>query len=168
MSYMHNCKYLEIRFWIFNSLYLKNAWSSLCAFLHNSIVIQDHSVDRLFNVYSLFHKVLSWCHKQSCRIGGWGWWGANKWMTPPIQKILYGQVALIQTIFSSTSHNVAASMPDLTSQSCDDSLPVVCLAEQGGAIYRPPKHLLTPDRPVNEAPVKIDHWTFGNGICMNC
>ena len=36
-------------FEIFNSLYLRNAWSSLCAFLHQSIVIQDHSVDGLFN-----------------------------------------------------------------------------------------------------------------------
>ena len=51
------------------------------------------------------------------------------------------------------SQNVAASMPSLTSQSCSDSLPAVCLAGQVGAIYRPYKHPWTLDRPVNEASV---------------
>ena len=55
------------------------------------------------------------------------------------------------------SQNVATSMPSLTSQSCSsDSLLAVCLAGQVGAIYRPPKHPWTPDRPVNEASVKAD------------
>ena len=35
-----------------------------------------------------------------------------------------------------TSQNVATSMLSLTSQSCSDSLPAVCLAGQVGAIYR--------------------------------
>ena len=55
-----------------------------------------------------------------------------------------------------TSQNVAKSMPSLTSQSCSDSLPAVCLAGKVGAIYRPPEHPWTPDRPVNEASVKAD------------
>ena len=55
-----------------------------------------------------------------------------------------------------TSQNVATSMPSLTSQSCGDSLPSVCLAGQVGAIYRPPEHSWMPGRPVNEAPVKAD------------
>ena len=55
-----------------------------------------------------------------------------------------------------TSQNVATSMPSLTSQSCSDSLPSVCLAGKVGAIHRPPEHLWTPDRPVNEASVKAD------------
>ena len=54
------------------------------------------------------------------------------------------------------SQNVATSMPNLTSQSCGDSLPAVCLAGQVGAIYRPPEHLWTPDKPMNEASVKVD------------
>ena len=54
------------------------------------------------------------------------------------------------------SQNVATSMPSLTSQSCSDSLPAVCLARQVGAIYRRPEHPQTPDRPVNEASVKAD------------
>ena len=54
------------------------------------------------------------------------------------------------------SQNVATSMPSLTSQSCSDSLPAVCLAGQVGAIYRPPGHPWMPDRPVNEASVKAD------------
>ena len=32
------------------------------------------------------------------------------------------------------AHNVATSIPSLTSQSCGDSLPTVCLARQIGAI----------------------------------
>ena len=47
------------------------------------------------------------------------------------------------------AQNVARSMPSLISQSCGDSLLAVCLAGQVGAIYRPPEHLCTPDRPVN-------------------
>ena len=54
------------------------------------------------------------------------------------------------------SQNVATSMPSLTSQSCGNSLLAVCLAGQVGAIYRPPKHLWMPDRPVNKASVKVD------------
>ena len=49
-----------------------------------------------------------------------------------------------------TSQNVATLMPSFTSQSCSDSLPAVCLAGQVGAIYRPPKHLWMPNRPMNE------------------
>ena len=55
------------------------------------------------------------------------------------------------------SENVATLMPSLTSQTCGDSLPAVCLAGQVGAIYRPTKHPWTPDRPVDEASVKVDH-----------
>ena len=55
------------------------------------------------------------------------------------------------------SQNVATTMPNLTSQSCGDSLPSVCLAGQVEAINRPPEHPCTPDRPVNEASVKADH-----------
>ena len=54
------------------------------------------------------------------------------------------------------SQDVATLMPSLTSQSCSDSLPAVCLAGQVGAIYRPPEHPWTPDRPANEASVKAD------------
>ena len=55
------------------------------------------------------------------------------------------------------SQNVATTMPSLTSQSCDDSLPALCLAKQVGAIYRPPIYSWMPDRPMNEASVKVDH-----------
>ena len=67
-------------------------------------------------------------------------------------------MASIQAVFSFTHlKNVATSIPSLTSQSCSDSLPAVCLAGQVGAIYRPPEHPWMPDRPVNEASVKADH-----------
>ena len=66
------------------------------------------------------------------------------------------------------SQNEATSMPSLTSQSCSDSLPAVCLTGQVGAIYRPPKHPWMPDRSVNEASLKVDRWTFFNGVTMNC
>ena len=68
-------------------------------------------------------------------------------------KILYGQMAGCFRLHM--SQNVATSMPSLTSQSYGDSLPAVCLAGQVGAIYRPPEHPM-PDRPVNEASVKVD------------
>ena len=54
------------------------------------------------------------------------------------------------------SRNVATLMPSLSSQSCGDSLLAVCLAGEVGPIYRQPKHRWTPDRPVNEASVKVD------------
>ena len=52
------------------------------------------------------------------------------------------------------SQNVDTLMPSLTS----NFLPTFCLAGQVGAIYRPhaPEHLWMPDRPVNEASVKVD------------
>ena len=56
-----------------------------------------------------------------------------------------------------TSQNVATLMLSLTSQSCGDSLPSVCLAGKAEAINRPPEHPWMPDRPVNEASVKADH-----------
>ena len=54
------------------------------------------------------------------------------------------------------SQNVATLMPSITSQSYSESLPAVCLAGQVGAIYRPPEHPWTPDRPMNETTVKAD------------
>ena len=56
-----------------------------------------------------------------------------------------------------TSQNVATSMPSLTSQSCGGSLLAVCLARPVRAIYMPSKHPWMPDRPVNEASVKVEH-----------
>ena len=61
------------------------------------------------------------------------------------------------------SQNVATLMPSLTSQSCSDSLPAACLARQVGTIHRPPEHPWMPDRSVNEASVKADCRSFGNG-----
>ena len=55
-----------------------------------------------------------------------------------------------------TSQNVATLMPSLTSQSCGDSLPAICLAREVGAICRPPEHRWMPDSQVNEASVKVD------------
>ena len=54
------------------------------------------------------------------------------------------------------SQNLATLMPSLTSQACGDPLPAVCMAGHVGAIYRPPEHRWTPDRPVNAASVKVD------------
>ena len=48
------------------------------------------------------------------------------------RSMVYGQMESIQAVFISTyiSQNVATLMPNLTSQSCGDSLPAVCLAGQ--------------------------------------
>ena len=104
---------------------------------------------------SLFHKVVN---TTSIPIGveGGGWWGATKWWELLIQKLLW-PIGFDSGCFQlHTSQNVATSMPSLTSQSCSDSLPAVYLAGQVGAIYRPPEHPWTPDRPMNEASVKAD------------
>ena len=72
------------------------------------------------------------------------------------------------------SQNVATSMPSLTSQSCSNSQRAVCLARKLEPFS---DHLSTrgcqtgpwmPDRPVNEATVKADRRTLGNGIGINC
>ena len=116
---------------------------------------------------SLFHKVVD-TTSSPMGVEGEGWWGAMKWQDLLIQNNIYGQMASIQAFWLHISQNVVTPMPSLTSQSCGDSLPAVCLAGQVGTIYRPPKHLWMPDRLVNEASVKVDRLTFGNGISMNC
>ena len=63
-------------------------------------------------------------------------------------------MASIQAVLAQNVTNVATLMPTLTSQSCGDSLPAVCLAGKVEAIYRPPEHPWKPHRPVNEASVK--------------
>ena len=72
-----------------------------------------------------------------------------------IQKFMWVNGVNLGCLQLHISQKVATSMPSLTSQSCGDSLPAVCLAGQVGAIYRPPKHSWTPDRPKNEALVKV-------------
>ena len=120
---------------------------------------------RLFNgllvempalLYSLFHKVVN---TTSIPIGveGGGWWGATKWWDPLILNFLWPAGPNSDCFQLHLSQNVATSMPSLTGQSCNDSLPAVCLAQQFGAIYRPPEHPWMPDRPVNVASVKADH-----------
>ena len=105
---------------------------------------------------SLFHKVLN-TTSIPIEVEAGGWWGATKWWELPIQKHFLWPNGFNSGCFQlHTSQNVATSMPSLTSQSCSDSLPAVCLAGQVGAIYRPPEHLWMPDRPVNEASVKAD------------
>ena len=59
-------------------------------------------------------------------------------------------------LFAAHITNVATSMPNLTGQSCGDSLSATCLAGQVGTIHRPPKQPWMPDRPMNEALVKVD------------
>ena len=77
-----------------------------------------------------------------------------KWQEIPIQKLPNGfNLGRFQLHMS---QNVATSMPSLTSQSCGDSLPAVWLARHVKAIYRPPEHRWTPDRPMNQATVKVD------------
>ena len=62
------------------------------------------------------------------------------------------------------SLNVAKSMPSLTSQSCGDILPAVCLSRQDEAI----RALLMSDRLKKEDLVKADRCTFGYSTHMNC
>ena len=106
---------------------------------------------------SLFHKVAD---TTSTPIGveGGGWWVASHEVAGSfgIKTFLWPNGFSSGCFQLHTSQNVATSMPSLTSQSCGDSLPSVCLAGQAEAINRPPEHPWMPDRPVNEASVKAD------------
>ena len=157
---MHNYEYLEIRFY---NIYLKNALTSMCAFLHRSVVIPGHSVDGLFNGYlvempaildSLFYKVVD---TTSTPIGvESGGWETIKWRDLLIQKIIWPNGINLGCFYLHISQNVATSMTILISQSCGDSLPAICLAGQVGTKYRPPEHSWMSDRPINKASVKVD------------
>ena len=104
---------------------------------------------------SLFHKVVN-TTSILIEVEGRGWWGATKWQELLIQKHLCPNGFNSDCFQLHMSQNVARSMPSLTSQSSSDSLLAVCLAGKVGAIYRPPDHAWTPDRPVNEASIKVD------------
>ena len=116
---------------------------------------------------SLFHKVV---HTTSIPIGVEGGGGGEPWSGGNFRykNFLWPNGFNSSCFQLYTSQNLATSMPSLTSQSCSDSLLAICLSGKVGAIYRPPEYLWTPDRPVNEASVKADHWSFGNGTSMNC
>ena len=51
---------------------------------------------------SLFHKVVNTTSIPIGVEGGGGWWGATKWQELLTQKLFNGQMASIQTVFSST------------------------------------------------------------------
>ena len=176
-TYTCNYKYLEIEFWNIQFIISQECMEQLVCI---STLIYSHP--RPFSGWtlqwtaswnachfaSLFHKVVN---TTSSPIGvkHGGWWGATKWQNLPIQKNSIWSNGIDSGCFQlHISQNVATSMSSLTSQSCGDSLPAVYLARRVGTIYRPPKHPWMPDRPVNEASIKVDHWTFGNGISTNC
>ena len=104
---------------------------------------------------NLFHKVVN---TTSSPIGveGGEWWGATKWWDLLIQNFLWPNGFNSGCFQLHMSQNVATSMPSPTSQSCSDSLLVVCLAGKVRVVYRPPKHPWMPDMPTNEASVKVD------------
>ena len=100
----------------------------------------------------LFHKVVDTTNTD---IGVEGRGGVES-RTSTLGKIICPNDIRLGCFGLHTSQNVATSFPSLTSQSCGDSLSAVFLARKVGAIYRPPKHQWSPDRPVNEASVKAD------------
>ena len=72
-SYTCNYKY---RFEILNAVYLENAWCHLYAILYRFVVMQDNSMDVLFN--GLLDELPNIFRYTSDYIGlvGQGWWGA--------------------------------------------------------------------------------------------
>ena len=123
-------------------------------------------MDGLYNGYlvemptildSLFHKVVI-TTSSPVRVEGGGVVWSHEVARPSNTKSVLWPNGFNSGCFQlHMSQNVARSMLSLTSQSCGDFLPAVCLAGQVGAMYRPPKHQWTPDRPMNEASVKVDH-----------
>ena len=152
-------KYLEIPFGNIQFIIFQECMEQLACI---SPLIQDHSVDGLFNgilvkmptiLDSLFHKVVN---TTSISIG-WRVVGSHEMAGPSNTKTFLWPTGPNSGCFQfHMSQNVATSMPSLTSQSCSDSLLTVCLAGKVGAIYIPPKHPCTPDRPMNETSVKAD------------
>ena len=104
---------------------------------------------------SLFHKVVN-TTSSSIGVEGGGGGEPRSGGTFQLKKITWPNGINSGCFQLHISQNVATSMPSLTSQSFEDSLLAVCLARQVGAIYRPPEHAWMPDRPVNEASVKVD------------
>ena len=107
---------------------------------------------------SLFHKVVN---TTSIPIGveggGWGVVRSHEVVGSSDTKTVLWPNGFNSDCFQlHMSQNVATSMPSPTSQSCSDSLLSVCLARQVEAIYRPPEHPWTPDRPMNKGSVKAD------------
>jgi len=58
-------------------------------------------------------------------------------------------------------------MVKLSAQSCGDLQLGGCLSSHTTAIWRPPEHLNTSDRPEKTAPRIADQWIIGNGIHMD-
>ena len=83
---------------------------------------------------SLFYMVVDTTSSPIGVEGGW-WWGATKWPAFLIQKIIWPNDINSGCFQFHISQNLATSMPNLTSQSCGDSLLAVYLAGQAGAIY---------------------------------
>ena len=52
-----------------------------------------------------------------------------------------------------------------TSQSCDELQPAVCLSRGYVAIWKPPEHSWTSDRPEKQATAKAARVTFGIDTC---
>ena len=103
---------------------------------------------------SLFHKVVN---TTSTSIGVVG---SHKVVDLPIQKIYMAKINGVNSCrLFSAPHITKCSYIDAQSHQpvCGGSLLAVYLARQVGAISRPPEHPCTPDRPVNEASVKVDH-----------
>ena len=108
---------------------------------------------------SIFLKVVN-TTSSPIKVEGGGWWGATKWRDLPIQKnSIWSNGVTIQAVFSSTYHKMQLHRCPVSAamQSCGDSLLAVYLAGQVEAIYRPTEHPWTPDRPINEASVKVEH-----------
>ena len=72
----------------------------------------------------------------SIRVECGGWWGSHKLAGSSDFKSELSQIVSIEALLSSTyvSQSVAKSMANVTSQSCGDLQPAVCLSRQDGAI----------------------------------
>ena len=114
--------------------------------------MDSYVVEMLIILDSLFHKVVDTTNSPIVVEDG----GGGESRTSNSGNIIWLNDLSSGCFWLHMPQNVATSIPSLTSQSCGDSLSAVCLARQVGAIYRPPKHQWSPDRPVNEASVKAD------------
>ena len=79
---------------------------------------------------SLFHKVVN-TTSSPIEVEGGGWWEPRNSENVQYKNLLWSNGFNSGCFQLHTSQNVATLVPSLTSQSCRDSLPAVCLAGLG-------------------------------------
>ena len=79
-----------------------------------------------------------------------------KWQVNPLCKLKTDKINDISCCYFQChiTHKTAKSLANLTSQSCGDLKPAVCLSREDAAIQRAPEHLWMSNKPQKQARAK--------------